>query len=187
MFFCGNAILWTRYFEDKEEEAKQDFFNELKSLYEKTKIQQDNGQKEAITYLTIAYLRSSILTGSNQFMISMYSDKFYLDETESNIYWTPKFMFEHIENDMRETKDFIIKSEKIARLSEFEMGEVRYYYTEAHFPVIALFMKKLVDICIDEIKQSSLVKPIFNENFSVVYGGYMEEGLTIYPVNVDEM
>lgn len=181
-----NLELLTTYFNYNREEIKIDFFNQLNFLYEMIKQQQDAGTKEPISYLTIAYLRSSLLTGTNHFRLDMYSNKFYLDKTECCIYWTPKFMFYNIAQDMSEAKEFIIKSGKISKLSEFDMSEVKYYYTEAHFALAGLFMKELIDIYMKETTNSNVDKPLFNEDFSVVYSGYMEKGITIYPISSED-
>ena len=164
------------YYTGNKEAIQSYFIKSINSLIELVKSQQERGIKRDIAYMNICFLRSSVLTESYDFMISLYDDKFYLDKTETHIYFKLDFIFEHINKDIDEIrKEFLI----YPAIKKYELKEIRFSYAQYHF---IYAMKIIQKLCEDiGIKSHLLTFEDLNikEDFKIIIGGHMEEGLLI--------
>ena len=170
------------YFEENYEKETNDFASHLKDIYLLAINQQKSEKKAGIKYLHIAFLRSSLLTESYNLKLSLYSEKFYMDKTETSIYWKPGFIFKYIDGDMAEAKELLIKKSAITQISEFDLKELRYAYAQMYLPVCLPFIGDLVEGAMEIIVQDEWEVPVMTDDFSVIYGGHMEKGYTVYPI-----
>lgn len=66
----------------------------------------------ATAYMLLAYLRSSIVTGSHQYMIMVAEKTLYLDEKRTERYWYPEQIY-------KEQAEDVLKARKEISLAIF--------------------------------------------------------------------
>jgi hypothetical protein len=169
------------HFRENYEEILKGFSQSIKHIYEIALSQQRSGKKDSISFLHIAHLRSSLLTGSYHYKISLYNEKFYLDEIETSVYWPSNFLFQYVKQDMNEAKELIHRSSKNLKASEFDLKELQYYYSQLYHPTSLIFIERLFTHTKEIMEEERWSTPLFSSGFSVVFGGYMEKGFTLYP------
>jgi len=168
------------YFFKNLDEILSGFYSHINALCQKAKEQQTDGKKAPIAYLNICHLRSSLLTGSHEFRIALHDERLYLDTTETVAYWKPDFLFRHIDGDL----DGIANKMAIfPKLTKFEVEEIKYVYTSLHFIHALHFTTALCD---DIVAQTDLAALELTDDFKVIFSGHMENGITIYPVQITE-
>lgn len=99
--------------------------------------QQDNLQKKAIKYFATSYLLSSVITGSYDFRLALFDDRYYLDQTETSVYWSPRWMFSYIDEDRAALEKAV--RQKCVRLQEYELDEAWRAYVHTFYYGLAGF------------------------------------------------
>jgi len=160
-----------KYFENNKQETIDDFILYFAKLCELTRHQQKFIAKPPIAYLHIGFLRSSLLTGSNEFRIGFHDERLWLDTVESSVYWKGDFLFQCVEPDMDEVKK-ILKS--FPEMSKDEIHEIRYRYAQCYF--VPLARQVVQDIILEALEIPEFSQLQLDKNISVLFGGYMEGG-----------
>lgn len=169
-----NMKLADEYYNANKELIDSTFYEAIKNLFELTnKAQLERGKKK-INYLCINILYSSILTGENDFLFSLKDKSLYLDKVETQIYWSPKFVFENIEKDMVDLTKSLKR--KFSRVSEFELSEVRYNYVLLHYEIALKYIFELA-ISLKEHKYLDYIEK--EDKFDVLFSLYMEKARPI--------
>lgn len=83
-------------------------------------------KREDTNQLLITFLRSSILTGSNAFVLAWYDEALYVDPFAPCMDYVPSFLYEGIKEDEEKLKAFLRK--KFVQLMEYETEEIRREY-----------------------------------------------------------
>jgi len=155
-----------KHFSENKEEIINEFNLFINNLIEKSK-------NKPVTYLQICYLRSSSITESLEFKISFHNEKFYLDTQETYSYWQPSFLFIYLNEGMEEFKKHCLVTPK---LTIFELKEVKQMYINFHYSHMANYMKELCE----NLKENLISQNLnITENFQILYGGHMENGVII--------
>ena len=107
--------------------------------------------------------------GGYELQIALFDQNLYNEEDPLCLYWTPKFIFKDVEEDMAAYKKMAAK--EIIRLREDEVYEIRRKYALCHAYVSMLYM--------DRITRRVFELPAWKEtagaDTKVLYGTYMEQ------------
>lgn len=126
-------------------------------------------RKEELKYVIISPLGSGVITRSYELQIALFDQNLYNEEDPLCLYWTPKFIFKDVEEDMAAYKKMAAK--EIIRLREDEVYEIRRKYALCHAYVSMLYM--------DRITRRVFELPAWKEtagaDTKVLYGTYMEQ------------
>jgi len=174
--FSKNEAKLNAHFATNREQMLADLVLHLNALCAIANWQQNEGTKSQISYLHIAYLRSSILSGSYDFRLSMLTDKFWLDSTETAVYWKHDFAFMYVSSDIDEMSNRLREKH---RLLEFEVDELRYKYALLYLPKA---LDSIKDLMPDAISKSDMATLSLNPDYSIILGGHMEESTVISPL-----
>jgi len=156
-----------------KKDIKEKFIEDLDTLIELAKNQQKEGIKRAIAYMNICFLRSGVFVESNPFMVSLYDDKFYLDKTETRIYFDLDFIFEPVNRDIEElTKEIKI----YPTLKKFEIKELKIFYTQLFLVYCITTLEELCRYIKEKVNFDGLN---LTEDFKIIYGEHMEEGVAV--------
>ena len=177
----GNMKTLVKGFSDNRKDISNDFANRVKNLYALAAQQQQEASKNPVSYLCIAYLRSSLITKTYDFRLSLHSNEFYTDPVETCGYWKPGFLLGHIEHDMKELQAMLRREPSIVQVSDFDIKEVEYSYALAHMFTAVFFMNSLIKETFEKAEAESWEAPIFSDDFAVVFGGHMENVYEVYP------
>ncbi|MCL2611352.1 MAG: hypothetical protein FWE02_06720 [Defluviitaleaceae bacterium] len=171
--FERSLSLIDEYFLCNKEAIHLDFIKSINCLFEIAKKQQEQGVKRDIAYMNICFLRTSFLTESYDFMASLYDDKFYVETTETRIYFNLNFIFEHINRDIEEIEEEI---KIFPTLKKFEIKELKFSYAQYYF---IYAMKIIKELCEDIEEKINCRDLKITEDFKIIVGGHMEEGLKL--------
>ncbi|MCL1924352.1 MAG: hypothetical protein FWF50_02075 [Defluviitaleaceae bacterium] len=160
------------YIDDNKEEIVKSLAEKLNELVFICKKQQMDNEKNEISYLHIAFLKSSILTKTYEFRLALYDKNFWLDKTETEAYFKFDFLFDYIEKDIENASEYVEKGPNL----KFRLEEVKNEYTYYYMQFLKIVLSKTL---IEALKESYMDKLSLNEDFKVLFGGYMENAETI--------
>lgn len=113
---------------------KEELFPVLQEMAEAIITKQKQRKTEECAYLLICFLRSSIVTGSHEYMAILSDQTLYLDENREERYWCPKQLYNGLKEDAlqavkRVTGHFI-------RVSDYEKEFVQRLIEEDYISFI---------------------------------------------------
>lgn len=133
-------------------------------------LSQQSGKFGIAKYLSIFYLRSSVITGSYEFAISITNERYCLDPFGQFIFWCPKQIFANIAEDI----DFFEKAarKQWVRIRPYEIEEIKRLYVNDYYRLAAFFfgeetMSAALVAGIEQLKREHELK--------FLYGGYMDQ------------
>ena len=158
-----------------KQQIVNDFYQAVGQLIALTKRQQTERQKQPIRYVAALYLFSSTITKTYEFQLSLFDERYFLDPTESCVYWCPKWLFSYTEAD----KVFLTTAAKkeFIRLHTFELDAVwRAYVCGFYYSLAGLFfaehLKSAAIAC--ELNNLALMGEV-----DFVFGGYMDQSVKL--------
>ncbi len=164
------------YFNQNRELIEKDFFQAMGSLFENARNTQLKNNKGKINFFCLNSLYSSIITETYEFQFSLKNKDLYLDNIETETYWTPSFVFKNINNDM-DIVEKIIKY-KFDRITAFEISEIKYAYALLHSTSALKFIFELVS----KIKEQDFFDTVdTEESFDITFSLHMEK---VYPLKL---
>ena len=177
----GNLKTLAKGFNDNRKDISNDFADRIKNLYAMAAQHQREASKNPVSFLYIAYLRSSLITKTYDCRLSLHNEDLYMDPVETCGYWKPGFLFGHMEQDMKELQTILMGERSIGHVSDFDVKEVEYSYAHAHMFTAVFFMGSLIKDTLEKAEAESWEAPVFSDGFAVVFGGHMENAYEIYP------
>lgn len=160
----------------KVDKIRKEYMAVCDRLFRKCITQQEKGKKEDIRYIYFCYLKSAMLTRKHEIQLNAYSKDGYADATETMELWYPSFITDIYEKDM-EALDTAAKK-KVIHYGYSQYMELR----EKCFPIYLTFVGKYI---VAEIKNvialDSYTKMQKNSEIQMIYGGYMDYGIQVYP------
>lgn len=126
-------------------------------------------QRGELKYVIISPLGSGVITRSYELQIALFDRNLYNDENPLCLYWTPKFIFKDIEEDMVTYRKMAAK--EIIRLREDEVYEIRRRYALCHAYVSMLYINGIIR----QVYDLPIWKEVAGEDAKVLYGTYMEQ------------
>lgn len=170
-----NAEEWSRCIEDVTCSAAKDFTASVKQLLKEAVFLQEEGKKDNITFFNIHYLRSSLLDGSFQLVMNLYSARYYFDPVETEVSWCPKIVKEYYYEDLKHLDSQIIRKNIIISKQELQVFKEKHYFD------YLLFLPRFCQFHINKIMETEEFKKLkINEDFVVQYGEYMGTMMPIY-------
>lgn len=145
-------------------------------------VQLYGSQEKNLHYIIISPLSSGVITRSYELQIALFDQNLYIEENPLCAYWTPKFIYKDIEEDMKICREKV--SKQIIRIREDEVYEMRRRYALCHAYLAMFYM--------DEIAWQIYELPVWAksaaQDIKIMYGTYMERMVEIGKVKkeVDE-
>lgn len=156
--------------------AKKEFLQAVDSVLTLGYQMQQRKEKEAITFLYIFYLKSSLLTGTYEFQINLFDKRFYFDKQECYGFWIPRLFVKYFEEDLT---NFYEKARKhLIQFGYAAKQDVKLRYYDAYLAMIGQFIIKEGP---ELAKLSSFQKLEKEEDIRILFGGYMDRGIRVYP------
>lgn len=142
----------------------------LQKMIEQVNRNQELGKCREITFLSIFYLRSSIITGSHEYMIMLADKTLYLDDKRIEWYWKPEQFYKKLPEDVLLAYKEL--TNKFVRVSAFEKEFVHHLIEKDYFSFMEIGLSKELSK-IQEFKSFRHMSK--NTNFQFLYGEYMGE------------
>lgn len=156
--------------------VKKEFLQAIDSVLTLGYQMQQKKEKEAIAFLHIFYLKASLLTGTYELQINLFDKRFYFDKQECYGFWIPKLFIKYFEEDMAK---FYEKARKhLIQFGYAGKQEVKLHYYDAYLAMIGQFIVKEAP---EIAKLSSFQKLEKEERFTILFGGYLDQAIRVYP------
>lgn len=165
-----NYLKVSSYYNDHKGSILSDFKQQIISLLNQAKMQQETDGKRPIQYVAASFLLSSTITESFDFQLALMDDLNFLDPIESCIYWSPKWIFSPANDDKKALSSKLKKN--FVRLHDFELDSIwRAYICGFYYNLAGLFFAenlKTVTIA------GGLEKLSLAHEVQFVFGGLMD-------------
>ena len=172
---------------DKSREILQDkivcnapeIWNDLKSTLHKVlestdKLQKQN-RKGSLQYLLFSFMQYGVCSGMLEINVSAYDDRFYLDEEEAAETFPLTFLQDQYGNDISYL--YQRAGEKFVRIQNHERTDIREWYSDYYDSIAYAVVESLAELIMKEIAESDVK---ITDCFKILYGGYMDQAVTVY-------
>jgi len=159
---------------DNDTAIADDFLKHCSALFQMLTAQQEAGEKAPLRYVTMSFLKSSVITETYEIAITCHSVDLYMDETETEVYWRMDFMRDMVDNDMKRIAPRI--KEEIIRTYNHEIEDFRYYYAQTYTALLLTFFSRFLHR-IFELPEFLAVQK--EKQVDVSFGGYMEKAVPL--------
>lgn len=158
------------------EALRKDFVGSFDRLFHCAAAAQQRGEKGAIAWVCVSYLRSSLLTKTNDLRIDAYDSDFYLDVRETAAYWSGDFVYRQLEPDIA----YFIKAAR-EHLIRVSTGEIKFFMTD-YFCHYADFLQSYCRRHLPEaMALESYRRMEKTAAIKFTFGEYLEKTKVIYP------
>lgn len=162
--------------EEKGIQARDALLTCADRLFQKCIRQQQEGKKQPIRYIHFFYLNLSLLTGCYDIQINAFNEQSYMDKTESMELWDPGFIMELFEEEMNE-----MEAEGKKQVFRFGYPQTMELKKRSYF-IYAMLAGQFILNHIEEIAGlPSFSEMEKTEDLQMVFGGYMDKGIQIWP------
>lgn len=165
-----------KHLEKFGESVVQDLLNVYDGLFTACLKLQQNRKKNKIRFIHIFYLKSALLTGKYELMLSLFDKTSYLDQNECYSIWIPSFFIKYFKDDL----DAFHKkaSIQLPRFGYKDYQDIRIRYYDMYLALIGQFILREID---KVVMLPSFYKIEKEEEITIIYGGYMDKGIQVYP------
>lgn len=170
------------YFSDNRDMIITDFKKSVEMLYSEAHSLQQMNKKDPVQFFSISYLQRCIFTKKYEVRLDLYNKDFYLERCRTVQYWNMNFIFQFFEKDMEYFKKHI--GAVIFHLKEYEEKEFALWYITHYYKIAELFFRDHITDIIHNKFSEALEK---NEDFKVVFGGYMDEQVVLFEEGNDRI
>lgn len=165
-----NYLKVSSYYNDHKASILSNFKQQIISLLNQAKMQQETCGKRPIQYVAASFLLSSTITESFDFQLSLMDKLNFLDSIESCIYWSPKWIFSPVNEDKKALSSKLKK--EFVRLHDFELDNIwRAYICGFYYNLAGLFFAENLKtaVIVGGMEKLSLVQEV-----QFVFGGFMD-------------
>lgn len=161
---------------EKGLQAKDTLLSCADRLFQKCIRQQQEGTKQPIRYIHFFYMNLSLLTGNYDIQINAFNEQSYMDKTESMELWNPSFIMEFFAEEMREME--AEGKKQVFRFGYPQMMELK----KRSYPIYTILAGQFILNHVEDIAGlPSFSEMEKAEGLQMVFGGYMDAGIQIWP------
>lgn len=164
------------YISQKKEWDKE-FLITCQCFLEKCKKEQENKQRGKVAFLNFNYLRWAILQERLEVQFTAYEKEYYLAPVIAWNVWIPKRLNLYFQEDLKQVN--IMAKSKLIGYSFLDYEKIREEYSNLYYFLIGQYCKNMAETVAAMESYQELDK---TEDCKIVFGGYMDQGIVIYPV-----
>ncbi len=158
------------------QDEKESLLTCMDRLFQKCIQQQQEGIKQPVRYIHFFSLNLSVLTECYNIQINAFSEQSYMDRTESIEFWNPGFIMELFEKEIKEMEEEGRK--KVFRFGYPQMMDLK----KRSYSIYAIMAGRFILNHVEEIAAlTSFSEMKKEEEFQMIFGGYMDKGVQIWP------
>jgi len=170
---AANAQEFHRLLDD-DDTITNGFLRHFAGLFELLSAQQEAGVKGPLRYITMSFLKSSVIAETYEIATTCHSNDIFMDEAETETYWRMDFIRDMVDRDMERIVPGL-KGE-IYRIRGYEIEEFRELCALSYTALLLTFFSRVLH-SIFELPEFLAVK---KENLvDISFGGYMEESVML--------
>lgn len=161
---------------EKGLQAKDTLLSCADRLFQKCIRQQQEGTKQPIRYIHFFYMNLSLLTERYDIQVNAFNEQSYMDKTESMELWNPGFIMEFFAEEMREME--AEGKKQVIRFGYPQMMELK----KRSYPIYTMLAGQFILNHVEDIAGlPSFSEMEKAESLQMVFGGYMDTGIQIWP------
>ena len=154
----------------EKEYRKKEYRNEVVDVFVRL-FSQAVDEKKEVSWLGICYLHTSLQTGSQEFLLSLYNEEFYFDSASTELYWRPPCFFECFEEDMETVMTGLRK--KYPRIWRYEEEAVRRICVEYYYAAVR---QLCFDLAGEIMETEAFQNAVKADDFTAFFGRFQGEG-----------
>lgn len=131
--------------------------------------------RKPVKYMVIAFLYSSVLTGSRKYKIILYNDLYYLDQTALTESAYFRFLDPFLDEDIKKMTELVGK--RYIRLTGYEKDTIKLECGKQYKSVLMHCFEEVVCQIIQLESYKNMHK---QEGFTIIIGEYMGNGSVAY-------
>ena len=153
-------------FQVAPEACSEPFSEAMQTMLRRAATAREKGEKGPLRYMYVSYLQSSLYTGSYQLRLDAYDERQFGDITDAYAYWSPQFIFKHMDADTAYFRKHI--GTHVLRVREHEIMRFAARYAMHYFRVV----EQLVTALAEQFVAGA-------DALTVLFGGYMDQALVL--------
>lgn len=156
---------------------KEELLSCMDDFFKRCTRQQQEGNKQPIRYIHFFYLRLAVLIQQYDIQVNAFSEQSYMDAAESMTLWNPAFIMKYYKEDMEAAGQEARK--RIVRFGYPQLMELR----ERYFAIYTMLTGRyLMSVSGDIAALQSFHEMKKTDDIQIVFGGYMDKGIQIWPL-----
>lgn len=162
---------------NQEELVLQEFLKPFNEVFESCKRLQQEKRKGPVSYVHIFFLKAALMTKTYEFMINAFDERSYEDKNVSYKCWVPDIFIQYYEKNLD-----IFYHQARSQMVGFRTGhfaDVKFRYYDIYLGLILQFVFSHAKY-ITELSSFQTIEKV--DKPVIIYGGYMDKGIQVYPL-----
>lgn len=164
----------------EKEKIDKSFLLECQKFFEVCKLKQDIKKEEIIYFINFNYLRWAVIEEAIELQMTAYGEKYYLGNETCYRAWRPIYINKCFQQDLEE---FQQQAKKIWGYTMLDYDKAKNEFSNFYYMVLGMYCKKMCEQIVELEGYEKLIK---GGNCKMVFGGYMDKGVTFYPISKEE-
>ena len=175
--FTQSQELIEVYCENNGDGIAAEFISAFRNAFAQTADLQIYEEKGAVRYLVLSHLYSAVQAGGYSIRLDTFDQRFYSDLYEIDATLTLDWLYGFLAEDMACFRKELVRH--IPHVKEYELEQIRYRYVYYYH---ALALKLISESIPALLRLPEFVKMTTESEFEVLFGGYMDKGVVIWPI-----
>jgi hypothetical protein len=181
-FFERSQVMIEEYCNKNSDKIAAEFISAFQRAFAQAEHLQRKQEKGVIRYLILSHLYSSVWNGGYSVKVDIFDKRFYADIHEIDAYLNLDWLYGFLSGDMDCIRTELIK-QRVKSPKRLELEQIRYRYVYYYHSAALKLISKIIPAVfkLPEFKSLDV-----DTEFEVVFGGYMDKAVTVWPEAEDE-
>lgn len=167
-------------YDREKEDIDASFLQSCHYFFEACKKKQEREKKGTICYVNVNYLRWAVLQEEIEVQMTAYGEGYYLEQEINHGIWKPSKLTTYFQEDLKAFQ--VAARKKIFGFSLLDYDKAKEEYSNRYFFLLGVYFREMVKQVVALESFQQLEK---GEGCRFVFGGYMEQGILLYPKQED--
>ena len=173
----NRAAMITEDYKIEKEKIDKAFLFECQEFFKTCKMKQDTKREEVIYFINFNYLRWAIMEDAIELQLAAYGENYYLGNEICCRAWRPFCLNKWFQEDLEK---FQKEAKKILGYTILDYDNAKNNYCNFYYMILGGYCKEMCDQILKLEGYQKIVKDI---SCRMVFGGYMDKGVTLYPIS----
>lgn len=156
------------------------FLLECQEFFNLCKLKQDIERKKVVYFINFNYLRWAVMEEAIELQMTAYGEKYYLGNEICYRVWRPVYVNKCFQQDLGEFRE---QAKKILEYTMLDYDKAKNEFSNFYYMLLGMYCKKMCEQIAELEGYRTLIK---EANCRIVFGGYMDKGVTFYPILKEE-
>lgn len=160
----------------EKEKIDKEFLFECQEFFKICKMRQDSKEEEVIYFINFNYLRWAIMEDAIELQLAAYGENYYLGNEICYRAWRPFWLNKWLQEDLEK---FQKEAKKILGYTILDYENAKSNYCNFYYMILEEYCKEM---CEQIVKLADYQKIVKDRSCRMIFGGYMDQGVTFYPI-----